>query len=149
MTSRWGFLAVFRGRIPEAFAVCMSLALVYNPCRVSRVGAVSEPKPVRKRIRMKKIAYAAFASVAAMALAACGSSDKASEGAQAENVEMPAEEAMNSAEADAMPEADASGAAADASGAGAAASSATASAGTAAEAATKAAEQKTDAAKKM
>ena len=28
---------------------------------------------------MKKIAYAAFASVAALALAACGSSDKASE----------------------------------------------------------------------
>ena len=30
-----------------------------------------------------------------LALAACGSSDKASEDAQAENVEMPAEEAMN------------------------------------------------------
>jgi hypothetical protein len=98
---------------------------------------------------MKKIAYAAFASAAAMALAACGSSDKASEGAQAENVEMPAEEAMNSAEADAVPEADASGAAADASGAASAASTAAASAGAAVEAATKAAEQKTDTAKKM
>ena len=98
---------------------------------------------------MKKFAYATFASVAVMALAACGSSDKASEGAQAENVEMPAEEAMNSAEADAMPEADASGVAAGASEAAAAASSAATSAGTAVEAATKAAEQKTDAAKKM
>jgi hypothetical protein len=98
---------------------------------------------------MKKIAYAAFVSAAAMALAACGSSDKASEGAQAENVEMPAEEAMNSAEADAMPQADTSGAAADASEAAAAASTAAASAGAAAEAATKAAEQKTDAQKKM
>jgi|GEM_PF-2186589 len=52
---------------------------------------------------MKKIAYAAFASAAALALAACGSSDKASEEAQAENVEMPAEEAMNTADAMATP----------------------------------------------
>ena len=41
---------------------------------------------------------------------ACGSSDKATEGAQAENVEMPAEEAMNTADAGATPVADASGA---------------------------------------
>ena len=60
---------------------------------------------------MKKIAYAAFASAAALALAACGSSDKASEDAQAENVEMPAEEAMNAAEATATPAVDASAAA--------------------------------------
>ncbi len=60
---------------------------------------------------MKKIAYAAFASAAALALAACGSSDKASEDAQAENVEMPAEEAMNAAEATATPVVDASAAA--------------------------------------
>lgn len=57
---------------------------------------------------MKKIAYAAFASVAALALAACGSSDKASEEAQAENVEMPAEEAMSGVDAGATPAADAS-----------------------------------------
>jgi hypothetical protein len=97
---------------------------------------------------MKKFAYATLACAAVLALAACGSSDKASEGAQAENVEMPAEEAMNSAEADAMPQADASGVAADASEAAAAASTGAASAGTGAEAATRAAEQKTDAAKK-
>lgn len=69
---------------------------------------------------MKKIAYAAFASVAALALAACGSSEKASEDAQAENVEMPAEEAMTSADATAAP----SEAAAPASDAAAAATGA-------------------------
>ena len=50
---------------------------------------------------MKKIAYAALATTAALALAACGSSDKASEGATAENVEMPAEEAMSGVDASA------------------------------------------------
>jgi hypothetical protein len=82
---------------------------------------------------MKKIAYAAFASAAALALAACGSSDKASEEAQAENVEMPAEEAMNTADAMATPAVDAS---ADASAA------ASASASGAVEAATADAEKK-------
>ncbi len=52
---------------------------------------------------MKKIAYAAFVSTAALALAACGSSDKATEGAQAENVDMPAEEAMSGVDAAATP----------------------------------------------
>jgi hypothetical protein len=95
---------------------------------------------------MKKIAYAAFASVAALALSACGSSDKASEGAQAENVEMPAEEAMSSADADAVPLPEAS-VAGDA--AAAASAPAASEAGAAAEAATMAAEKKTDAEKKM
>ncbi len=85
---------------------------------------------------MRKIAYAAFASAAALALSACGSSDKASEGAQAENVEMPAEEAMNTAEADATPVADASVEPT------ATASEAAAGASTAAEAATTQAEKK-------
>lgn len=57
---------------------------------------------------MKKIAYSAFASVAALALAACGNSDSASEEATAENVEMPAEEAMTTADPMATPAADAS-----------------------------------------
>jgi hypothetical protein len=57
---------------------------------------------------MKKIAYAAFASVAALALAACGSSEKASEEATPENVEMPAEEAMTTTEPAATPAATAS-----------------------------------------
>lgn len=48
---------------------------------------------------MKKIVYAAFASAAALALAACGSSDDASEEAMADNVEMPADEAMSTVEA--------------------------------------------------
>ncbi len=52
---------------------------------------------------MKKIAYAAFASAAALALAGCGSSEPAGEDATAENVEMPAEEAMDSADASAAP----------------------------------------------
>jgi hypothetical protein len=61
---------------------------------------------------MKKIIAAAFATTAALALAACGSSDTATEEAAADNVEMPAEEAMPAdaatAPADAMaPAADA------------------------------------------
>ena len=43
---------------------------------------------------MKKIVYAALASATVLALSACGSSDKASEDAQADTVEMPADEAM-------------------------------------------------------
>lgn len=73
---------------------------------------------------MKKIIAAAFASTAALALAACGSSDKAADEAAADNVEMPAEEAMPAdaatAPADAMaPAADASAAAATDAKAGA------------------------------
>jgi hypothetical protein len=83
---------------------------------------------------MKKIAYAAFASVAALALAACGSSDKASEEATAENVEVPADEAV--ADATAMPSEDAGAMAVDATAA------ATADASGAAEAATADAEKK-------
>ena len=84
---------------------------------------------------MKKIIAAAFASTAALALAACGSADKASEEATAEDVEMPAEEAMTAADPAAAPAADASAAAAtdaapaaDASAAPAAAEAATAEA---------------------
>lgn len=95
---------------------------------------------------MKKFVSIAVGSAAALALSACGSSDKASEGAQAENVEMPAEEAMNSAEADATPVADASGMAADATAAASDATAAASGAGAAAEVATAAAEKKTDAA---
>ncbi|HEX4846753.1 MAG TPA: hypothetical protein VFV30_01295 [Novosphingobium sp.] len=43
---------------------------------------------------MKKLIAAAFASTAALALAACGSSESAKEEAQADNVEMPAEEGI-------------------------------------------------------
>lgn len=100
---------------------------------------------------MKTIAHAALASFAALALAACGSSDSADEQAAAENVEMPAEEAMAGADAEATPAADplatATGtdpAAADAAAAAAAAANAAAadavSAG--AEAATADAEKK-------
>ncbi|MDR2857980.1 MAG: hypothetical protein LBV50_09045 [Novosphingobium sp.] len=94
---------------------------------------------------MKKIVCAAFVSAAALALSACGSSDKASEGAQAENVEMPAEEAMTSVDAGAGPVADATDAATDA----AATATGAGDAATAAEAATATAEKKTDAEKKM
>lgn len=82
---------------------------------------------------MKKIAYAALVSVAALSLAACGKSDDASEKAAAENVEMPAEEAV--ADASAMPSEDAS-----AMATGAPTDAATAS--DAAEAATTQAEKK-------
>lgn len=91
---------------------------------------------------------AAFASAAALALSGCGSSDKASEGAQAENVEMPAEEAVGTVDAGATPAADASEAAAAAADAAGQAASAASDASAAAEAATAAAEKKTDAEKK-
>ena len=70
---------------------------------------------------MKNYASLAFASLAALALAACGGADSAKEQAQADNVEMPAEEAVQ--DVDATPVADAS-AAADAAGAIVAASEA-------------------------
>lgn len=56
---------------------------------------------------MKKIAYAAFAAAAVLALAGCGSSNKVSGGSTADNVEMPAEEAMNAVDATATPAPDA------------------------------------------
>ena len=82
---------------------------------------------------MKKIAIIAFASAAALALSACGKSDEAAEGAQAENVEMPAEEAMSGADAGATPVADASAMASDAGAMAPEASGAAEAATTAAE----------------
>jgi protein involved in sex pheromone biosynthesis len=58
---------------------------------------------------MKKIVALAFTATAALALAACGKSENAKEDAQADNVEMPAEEAVG--DVDATPVADASAAA--------------------------------------
>lgn len=52
---------------------------------------------------MKNTAFAALASAAALTLSACGSSDSASEKATAEDVEMPAEEAMNTTDASPAP----------------------------------------------
>lgn len=43
---------------------------------------------------MRKIAFAAFASLAALTLSACGSSEDASTDAEADNVEMPADQAV-------------------------------------------------------
>lgn len=95
---------------------------------------------------MKKIVAAAFASAAALALAACGSSDKASEEATAEDVEMPAEEGMP-ADPAATPVADASATASDAPAADA--SAAASGAASAAPAADASAAAPADAAKKM
>lgn len=89
---------------------------------------------------MKKIAYATVASAAALLLASCGSSDSASEGATAENVEMPAEEAMSGVDPSAAPASDA--AAAPGAEASSAASEAAPAASAAAEAATTEAEKK-------
>jgi ABC-type glycerol-3-phosphate transport system substrate-binding protein len=58
---------------------------------------------------MKKFAALTFASLAALALAACGNSESAKEEAMADNVEMPAEEAVQ--DVDATPAPDASGSA--------------------------------------
>src|SRR5690606_10143929 len=99
---------------------------------------------------MKKFALIAFASAAALGLAACGESNDASEDAMADNVEMPAEDAMAdaalpTADADAMSDAaedaavDAADTAADtATEAADAAEEAAADAAAAAEAATQA-----------
>ena len=62
---------------------------------------------------MKKIAFAAFASIAALSLSACGSSDDPNAVASADTADMPAEEAVNSAEANVQPVADAATDAAD------------------------------------
>ncbi len=52
---------------------------------------------------MKKIAFAALAPLAVLALAGCAKTDDPNAEASADNVEMPAEEAVNSAEASAIP----------------------------------------------
>lgn len=85
---------------------------------------------------MKKIAVLAVTAAAVLALSACGKSDKASEGAQADNVEMPAEEAVNTADEGATPLPE------TAIATDAAAPAATGDAAKAVEDATKAAEQK-------
>lgn len=54
---------------------------------------------------MKKIAFAVLAPLSVLALSACGKSDDPNAEASADNAEMPAEEAVNSAEAGATPEA--------------------------------------------
>ncbi len=55
------------------------------------------------------LAVAPFTALAALAMAGCGSAENAKEQAQADNVEMPAEEAVQ--DVDASPVADASAAA--------------------------------------
>ena len=80
---------------------------------------------------MKKIALVAAASAFALTLAACGDSDDASEDAMADNVEMPADEALANTP---LPAADSTEPAADATSAASAAEQATAEeAGAAAE----------------
>ncbi len=56
---------------------------------------------------MTKLARFALAATAVFALAACGSSESAKEEAQADNVEMPAEEAVGDVDAAATPVSDA------------------------------------------
>lgn len=102
---------------------------------------------------MKKIAYFALASAAALALSACGSSDDASEQATPDNVEMPAEEQLSTVAAMPVPD-DGAAAAATATAdpdAGAAVDDSAAAAAAAAadfEAAGAGAEQAIDAAEK-
>lgn len=59
---------------------------------------------------MKKLAPFALLSAAAFALTACGSSESAKEEAQADNVELPAEEAVGDVDAAATPVSDAAAA---------------------------------------
>ena len=55
---------------------------------------------------MKTLLQATVLCAAALSLAACGKSDKASQQANPENVEMPAEEAMSGVDASAAPASD-------------------------------------------
>jgi hypothetical protein len=103
----------------------------------------------KKGSGMKKYAYTALAAAAALSLAACGKSDRASEEASPENVEMPAEEAISNVDAAAAPVADAAATAtatpevsASASATAPAAVAPEASASTAVEQATAEAEKK-------
>ena len=73
---------------------------------------------------MKKSALLTAAAAAFLALSGCGKSDSAKEQAQADNVEMPAEETVGTLPVDATPVADSS-AAAGAEGASAPAAAAT------------------------
>ncbi|MFA7587244.1 MAG: hypothetical protein WCY11_13790 [Novosphingobium sp.] len=57
---------------------------------------------------MKKIVHLGLAGMAVLALTACGSADKASEAAIADDVEMPAEETVSTIDAAATPVVDAS-----------------------------------------
>lgn len=98
---------------------------------------------------MKTIAYATLACAAALSLAACGKSDKASEEATAENVEMPAEEAMSGVDASAAPASDAAAAPGAAASGGASDAAATPSAGAPAAAGAAAEKATADAEKKM
>lgn len=59
---------------------------------------------------MKKIALAALASVAVLGLSACAKSDNPDAQASADTADMPADEAMNSVEASAVPVPDRAGA---------------------------------------
>ncbi len=100
---------------------------------------------------MKKIAYFAFASAAALALSACGSSDDASEQATPDNVEMPAEEQLGTVAAMPVPDDGAAATATADPDAGAAVDDSAAAAAAAAadfEAAGAGAEQAIDAAEK-
>lgn len=106
----------------------------YTPIPLEPLG----PMPQDHEVEMRKIATFALAATAAIALAGCGQSDSADEAAQADNVEMPAEEAVSGLEEDAAPVADASAAADDAAAAAAAATDAA----EAAEAAVEDAEKK-------
>lgn len=76
---------------------------------------------------MKPIATFAIVAAAALAIAGCGKSDSANEAAQADNVEMPAEEAVTGLDETATPAADATGMATDAAASDAAAAAATGS----------------------
>jgi hypothetical protein len=110
----------------------------------SAVGGLQGSPRIRQkqRITMKKIATLALTAAAAVALAACGQSDQANEAAEADNVEMPAEEAVNALDEAVVPVPD--------TGTTGAATDAAAPAGAATDPTAKAVEDATlDAEKKM
>ena len=97
---------------------------------------------------MKKLVFASVFAASALALSGCGSSDPASEAAQADNVEMPAEETMNTVDAGAVPASDAAAVPGADAAASPAADASAAATGAASDSAAKAAEDATVAAEK-
>jgi hypothetical protein len=84
----------FRGFFREKFEICVACAARLKVRARACLQAMALAPNFFEGIRMKKIVYAAFTSAAAMALAACGGSEPASDDAAADNAEAMAEEAV-------------------------------------------------------
>jgi hypothetical protein len=99
---------MWRAYCRSTFATARSASSLHHAAGVGQTFAGGRPasdKPgpsgradVHKEISMRKLLFASLASASVLALAACGSSDDASADAEADTVEMPADEAMTEVE---------------------------------------------------